>query len=121
MKILLLQTGKTQPDYIEQGIREYERRLRRYHPFEIRLLPGLKKEKARTEEEQKKLEAKMILKACRAGDFLVLLDEGGREYNSRAFARFMEQKLIMSYKQLVFIEQLYRCFTIMRSEPYHHD
>ena len=52
---------------------------------------------------QKEKEAELILKALQPGDYLVLLDEGGREFRSVEFAAFMEQKMNTIPKRLIFL------------------
>ena len=40
MKICLLVIGKTDADYIRAGIEEYEKRLRKYVGYEMKVLAG---------------------------------------------------------------------------------
>ena len=99
----------------------------------------------------------MILAALQPSDFVVLLDEGGKEFRSVEFAAWVEKKMASGLRRLVFViggpygfseavygrsdtklslskmtfshqivraifaEQLYRAFTILRNEPYHHE
>ena len=49
MKVCLLVIGKTDASYIREGIAEYEKRLTRYIPYEMKVLPDVKNAKNLTE------------------------------------------------------------------------
>ena len=49
MKICLLVIGKTDADYIRAGIEEYEKRLRKYVGYEMKVLPDIKNTKHMSE------------------------------------------------------------------------
>jgi len=157
MKITLLFVGKTSFDYLEKGIAEYEKRIKRYLDFEIKVIKDLKPGKNMPANIVKIKEGELILKQIKSTDFLVLLDEKGKQYTSREFAGFIENKIVTGVKHLIFIvggaygfsedvykraneklslskmtfshqpirllfaEQLYRAFTIIKREPYHND
>ncbi len=157
MKITLLFVGKTSFDYLEKGIAEYEKRIKRYLDFEIKVIKDLKPGKNMPANIVKIKEGELILKQIKSTDFLVLLDEKGKQYTSREFAEFIENKIVTGIKHLIFIvggaygfsedvykrangklslskmtfshqpirllfaEQLYRAFTIIKREPYHND
>ena len=53
MKICLLVIGKTDADYIRAGIEEYEKRLRKYVGYEMKVLPDVKNTKHMSEALQK--------------------------------------------------------------------
>lgn len=156
MKITFLQIDKTQENYLEQGIDQYLKRLKNYTHFEIQTIQVPKNVRQRSFNEQKLEEAKLILNTINNEDFLVILDEHGKEYNSVEFSKFILQKQNASTKHLVFliggpfgfdeaiykranskisfsqmtfshqmirlffVEQLYRAFTILKGEKYHH-
>lgn len=156
MKITLLLNGKTEEKYLNEGFDVYERRLKHYTSFETIVIPALKNTKALSIEQQKQKEAELILKHISNSDILILLDENGKEYNSVAFAEYIQKQMNSGIKNLIFvvggpygfseevykrangklslskmtfshqmvrlffIEQVYRAFTILKNEPYHH-
>ena len=71
----------------------YEKRLKRYLPLGIEVIPDLKKAKNLSPNEIKKKEGALILKRLKSDDLLFLLDERGKSFNSIAFSTFMEQQL----------------------------
>ena len=143
MKIVLLVVGKTVESYFIQGIEEYSKRLAHYVPFEIAVIPELRNTKSLSTDQQKEREADFILKSFLPGDYIVLLDEHGKEFTSTQFASYLEKKMSnvsqriynaaqekislskMTFShqmiRLIFTEQLYRAMTILNNEPYHHE
>ncbi len=103
MKVCLLVIGKTDASYIREGIAEYEKRLTRYIPYEMKVLPDVKNAKNLTESLQKEREGEMLLEQFQPGDFVVLLDERGRQYSSMEFSQFLAQKMLGTVKRLVFV------------------
>jgi 23S rRNA (pseudouridine1915-N3)-methyltransferase len=157
MKIALVQTGKT-TDKNVAGIADlYHSRIIKYNAFEIITLPDLKNSGNLPVQEQKIKEGKKILQTVNSEDYIVILDEKGRELRTTEFSGWMEKTFMISKKRIVFIiggpwgfsdevykradfrislskmtfphqlvrllflEQLYRAFTIMKGEPYHHE
>lgn len=102
MKIALVQVGKTNENYIQTGIKEYQKRLKNYIVFE-EITVAEAKNKKKTIKEQKAEEAKNILKEIKGGDLVILLDEKGKEYSSPEFAQFLQKKMNQSPKRIVFI------------------
>lgn len=103
MKINLLVIGKTDAGYFVDAIREYQGRLEHYIPFEMQVLPDIKNTKNLTIDQQKEKEGEQILKNLQAGDYLVLLDERGKEFSSLQFATYIEKKTHTVAKRLVFL------------------
>ncbi|MEL6811249.1 MAG: 23S rRNA (pseudouridine(1915)-N(3))-methyltransferase RlmH [Bacteroidota bacterium] len=156
MKITLLAIGKTDNKNLQNLIEDYEKRLKHYVSFNFEIIPDVKNVKNLSEEQQKDVEGKEILKRLSSSDSLVLLDEKGTSFNSVDFSQYLQKKMNSGLKNLVFviggpygfgkdlyerahgklalssmtfshqmvrlffIEQLYRGFTILRNEPYHH-
>lgn len=103
MKIQLLVIGKTSADYLNKGTDLYLSRLSHYIPTEIRVLPDIKNTRKLSEEQQKTAEGELFLNALQPGDYVVLLDERGREFSSREFSGFIQQKMNTVARNLVFI------------------
>ncbi|MDD4009934.1 MAG: 23S rRNA (pseudouridine(1915)-N(3))-methyltransferase RlmH, partial [Fermentimonas sp.] len=72
-------------------------------PFEIIYLPDLKNRKSVSEDEQKVLEGEKLIKAIEPTDYVVLLDDKGKNYSSPEFAGYIEKKMHSVPKRLVFL------------------
>src|SRR5439155_26563726 len=55
------------------------------------------------EDDLKKREAEIILNLLKEGDYLVALNERGKEFTSESLAKFIQQRANESTKQLVFL------------------
>ncbi len=103
MKVALIVIGKTDELYLEQGIAKYVNRLVHYIPFEMKILPDVRRNRNISFEQQKKMEGELILQQIQPGDELFLLDEKGRSFSSRAFSEFIDKKVMSGVKRLVFV------------------
>ncbi len=157
MKISLICIGKTDEKFIQEGIDKYLKRLKHYVGFQLLVLPDVKNVKNLSEVQQKEREGDLLLKQFSNQDFIVLLDERGKEIRSIEFARYFEHKMLSSTQHVVFliggpygfsdeiikrandkvslskltfshqmvrlffVEQVYRAFSILKGEPYHHE
>ncbi len=157
MRMLLLCVGKNRDRFVSEGLELFVKRINRYVSFDTEYIGEVRNGKSLSEKEQKALEGEKLLKRVSSADYLILLDDRGAEFSSPGFARFVEKKLHVSGKRLVFAvggpygfsdavyeraderlslsrmtfthqmvrlifaEQLYRAFTILNNEPYHHE
>lgn len=157
MKIELAVIGKTSIGYLKQGIDEYIKRLKHYVPFEIKYIDDIKNTKNISKDQQKRTEGTKILSLLDKSDFVVLLDEHGKEYTSMQYSSYIQKRMLSGTKKVVFViggpygfsqevydrandkisfskmtfnhemirliftEQLYRAYTIINHEPYHHE
>ena len=157
MKIVLLQTGKTTDKHIKEAVDLYASRIKKYSAFEIITLTDLKNSKNMSVQEQKMKEGKRIIQSITIDDFIILLDERGKELRTVEFSGWIEKIFMLPKKRIVFViggpwgfseevygradfsmslsrmtfphqlvrllflEQLYRVFTIIKGEPYHHE
>jgi len=103
MKTYLIVIGKTDDQYIIDGIDKYVKRIVKYHPFEIVLLPDIKKSKKLSFAEQKKQEGELLLKELEKYDKVILLDERGEHYTSMKLAHFFEKLMVSGIKSLAFV------------------
>lgn len=90
MNIELLTIGKTRARYVQDGLEEYLKRLRRYINFSIIEIPDIKNAGKLSQGAQKEEEGKLILAKVQNSDFLMLLDERGKQYTSEEFAQRIE-------------------------------
>ncbi|MDT8346471.1 MAG: 23S rRNA (pseudouridine(1915)-N(3))-methyltransferase RlmH [Flavobacteriaceae bacterium] len=102
MRFKLLCVGKTTDLHLLALIEEYEKRLSRYINFERIELPAIKSGKKTAIELIKQQEAQRILERLKPEDHLVLLDETGKEYRSKAFAHQLNQYMLQS-KDVCFV------------------
>ena len=119
-------------------------------------MPDVRNNRSMTFNQQKKCEGEAILRLLSESDYVVTLDERGRQMTSVDFAFWMQKRMNSGLKRLcfiiggpygfsdevyarangslslsamtfshqivraIFVEQLYRAFTILNNEPYHH-
>ena len=103
MKAALILVGKTVDKRFAELISEYTNRLKHYISFEINTIPELKNTKSLTSKQQKSSEAELIIKNLQPSDYVVLLDEHGKEMRSIEMADWMKRKMNTINKRIVFI------------------
>ncbi len=156
MKTVFISFATPDDKYLITGCDIYRGRIPHYTPFAHEIIPALKNTKALSENQQKEKEGIILLAKINESDYVVLLDEEGKEFTSKQLANFVQQRMLSGVKrvlyitggpygfsdslykradmklslskmtfshqmvQLIFLEQLYRAYTIIKGEPYHH-
>lgn len=103
MKAVLLTVGKTDINSIATEIDKYTKRIGHYLPFSMEVIPDIKNKRNLSQNEQKQKEGDLILSKLHNTDYVVLLDEGGRLFNSNQFAQHIENKKNTIARKLVFV------------------
>jgi 23S rRNA (pseudouridine1915-N3)-methyltransferase len=148
MKVTFISVGKSHDDVSSEFLSYYERKLLRYIPCEWQFI---------SHDTTKEKEGEKIVQSLKKDDYVVLLDERGREIKSEDVAELIENRMVDSVRRMVFIiggaygvsdvvvaranyvwklsslvfphvlvrvivlEQVYRAFTIIKGEKYHHE
>lgn len=103
MKIKLIVIGKTEEVYLQDGIGNYQNRIKHYINFEMLVIPALKNIKNLNIDQQKQKEGELILNNISVTDEVILLDEKGKSFDSLEFSGFIQRHMNSGIKQLVFI------------------
>ncbi|MFA6158646.1 MAG: 23S rRNA (pseudouridine(1915)-N(3))-methyltransferase RlmH [Candidatus Paceibacterota bacterium] len=140
MKIALVTIGKTNISELRDSLADYSRRIGRYSPFELvdtsddKLEKTLEKferiflldEHGReyTSVEMSQFLEKQLLMSPKSLAFVV----GGPFGFTRAIRDMADGQIALSKMtfphdlvRVIFLEQLYRAFTILKNEKYHHE
>lgn len=103
MKIQLWSIGKDHEPYIKAGVEDFTKRISRYYPVEWTIIPAPRNAGMLSETDLKKKEAATLLEWLQKDDWLVALDEKGRQFNSEGLAHFIQARANDSVKNLVFL------------------
>jgi 23S rRNA (pseudouridine1915-N3)-methyltransferase len=103
MKIILVQAGKTADKNISEIADLYSSRIAKYNAIETTTLPNLKNTKNMPIDEQKLKEGKQMLQVINNDDFVVVLDERGKEMRTIELAEWMKKTFMLPVKRLVFV------------------
>ena len=103
MKIVLVCLGATNNHYLQEGISNYIKRLKHYINFEIKEIIVSKNKKSSNKNITMNMESDLILSYLSQNDYVILLDEKGKIYNSKSFSKKIENFLLRSQKRLIFI------------------
>ena len=103
METILYVVKKTDPNQLNSMIEDYKKRIQKYHRFDVLTIPNIKNRGKLTKSLQKQKEGELTLDRVKENDYLVLLDETGRQMDSLLFSNFINARRMGSHKRLIFL------------------
>lgn len=103
MKISFWSIGKANETYVKEGVEEFTRRISRYYKVEWSIIPVPKNAGMLSEMDLKKKEGETILEWLNKDDYLVALEERGKQLSSEELAGFIQARANESVKHIVFL------------------
>ena len=103
MKISFWSIGKANEAYIKTGVDEFTRRISRYFKVEWTIIPVPKNAATLSETDLKRKEGEVILEWLKKDDYLIVLDERGKQMSSEGLANFIQARANESTKQIIFL------------------
>ncbi len=103
MRISFWSIGKTNDAYVKTGIEDFTRRISKYYKIAWSLIPVPKNAGMLSEMDLKKKEGEIILEWLDKDDYLVALDENGKQFSSDGLATFIQARANGSTRHLVFL------------------
>lgn len=103
MKIHLWSIGKNHELHVKLGVEDFTNRISKYFKVEWNIIATPKNAGLLSESDLKKKEGEILLNLLTKDDYLVALDERGKQMNSEALAGFIQQRANESVKRLIFL------------------
>lgn len=103
MKFQFWTVGKNHEPYVKDGVEQFTKRIGKYYPVEWNIIPSPKNAAMLSEMDLKKKEGETITGFLQKDDYLVLLDERGKQFSSEELAAFIQQRANESVKNIVFL------------------
>lgn len=103
MKIQFWTIGRQHESYVKEGIEKFTQRISKYFPVSWSVIPSPKNAAMLGEKDLLKKEGEMILDFLKKEDYLVLLDERGKQFSSEELASFISDRTLESRKNLIFL------------------
>ncbi len=103
MKIKLVYVGKSKKGYLQGSLSDFYKRIQKYVSLEEVVIQDVPNAKSLDSFKRNDLEGKSVLKRLKDSDIVVLLDEKGKGYDSRGFAKFIEDKMLYSRQDMAFV------------------
>jgi 23S rRNA (pseudouridine1915-N3)-methyltransferase len=103
MNVQLIVVGKTEEKWLQEAISQYTGRVGHYVNFKIEVIPSLKNAKNLTDSILKQKEGEMLLSKISNTDYLVVLDENGKQFTSVEFSSNLQGYMNAGHKRVVFM------------------
>ena len=103
MKFQFLSIGKPHDDNLKKAIEDFTKRITNYYKVEWLIIPPLKKAASLSTNNLKDLESQTLLSKINKDDFLMLLDETGKQLTSVELANFISKQTITNNRSIIFL------------------
>ncbi|HEX6915339.1 MAG TPA: 23S rRNA (pseudouridine(1915)-N(3))-methyltransferase RlmH [Chitinophagaceae bacterium] len=103
MKIVFRSVGKPHEKYIKDGVEDFTSRISKYFRVEWEIIAPPRNAAALSPAELKKQESVQIISMLNDDDFLVLLDERGKNIASVELSELLQKKANDSLKRMIFL------------------
>lgn len=103
MKLIFRAIGKAHEPFVKEGVDMFTKRLGNYFPAEWHIISMPKNAGSLPEAELKRKEGELLLQSFQKDDYVVLLDERGKQVSSEGLAQLIQARANESVKSLVFI------------------
>ncbi len=103
MKIQFLSVGKTHDSFVKEGVELFTKRISNYFNVEWTVVPMPKNAGIMEPTMLKIKEGEILCALINKEDYVVLLDERGKNLTSEAFSKFIEQRTVESVRNLIFL------------------
>lgn len=103
MKIHFYTVGKAHESHVKEGIEMFSKRISHYYPIQWNIIPTPKNAAVLGQADLKIKEGEQILTLLKKEDYLVLLEETGKQLTSEELANFLQLRANESIKALIFL------------------
>jgi len=103
MKFQFWTIGKNHEPYVKEGVELFTKRIGNYYTAEWNIIPMPKNAASLSETDLKKKEGGIITGLLQKDDWLVLLDERGKQLSSEELANFIQLRANEAVKNIVFL------------------
>jgi 23S rRNA (pseudouridine1915-N3)-methyltransferase len=103
MRLSFWSVGKNHEPYVKAAVEEFTNRISKYYKTDWTIIPQPKNAGMLSEMDLKKKEGETILQWLEKDDYLVALDERGKQISSEGLAAFIQARANESTKRIVFL------------------
>jgi 23S rRNA (pseudouridine1915-N3)-methyltransferase len=103
MKIQFWTVGKAHESHVKEGTEMFTKRIGFYYPVEWKIIAPPKNAGILSLSDNKQKEGEIILNLLKKEDYLVLLDERGKQFKSEDLAAFLQKRATEATRNLVFL------------------
>jgi 23S rRNA (pseudouridine1915-N3)-methyltransferase len=102
MKFVFLTAKTSQEEWAKKAVELYIKKIAAFHKTEEIVVHGVPKGRSLAIE-KKRIDSELILKQIKPEDYVLLFDEKGKAYDSKEFAKNLQQALSSSKKRIIFV------------------